>query len=69
MEVEEKNTKGRKSKVQQDKVPQILTAISSPTIRELVNMTNEYNIKREDIVTIIKENGQYILLHYSPSVL
>lgn len=68
MEVEEKNTKGRKPKVQEEKVPQILTALAAPTIRELVTVANKYGIKREDVVTIIKENGQYILLHYSPSV-
>ena len=68
MEVEEKNTRGRKPKAQEEKVPQILTALAAPTIRELVTITNEYGIKREDVVTIIKENGQYILLHYSPSV-
>ena len=68
MEVEEKNTKGRKPKVQEEKVPQILTALAAPTIRELVAIANKYGIKREDIVTIIKENGQYILVHYSPSM-
>ena len=68
MEVEEKNTKGRKPKVQEEKVPQILTALAAPTIRELVAIANKYGIKREDIVTIIKENGQYILVHYSPSI-
>ena len=67
MEVEEK-TKGRKPKVSEEKVPQILTALAAPTIRELVAVANKYGIKREDVVTIIKENGQYILLHYSPSV-
>ena len=68
MEVEEKNTKGRKPKVQEEKVSQILTALAAPTIRELVAIANKYGIKREDIVTIIKENGQYILVHYSPSM-
>ena len=67
MEVEEK-AKGRKPKVQEEKVPQILMALAAPTIRELVAIANKYGIKREDVVTIIKENGQYILLHYSPSV-
>ena len=67
MEVEEK-TKGRKPKVQEEKVPQIFTALAASTIRELVAVANKYGIKREDVVTIIKENGQYILLHYSPSV-
>ena len=68
MEVEEKNTKRRKPKVQEEKVSQILTALAAPTIRELVTLTNKYGINREDVVTIIKENGQYILLHYSPSI-
>lgn len=68
MEVEEKNTKGRKPKVQEEKVSQIFTALAAPTIRELVILTNKYGIKREDVMTIIKENGQYILLYYSPSI-
>lgn len=68
MEVEEKSTKGRKPKVQEEKVSQIFTALAAPTIRELVILTNEYGIKREDVMTIIKENGQYILLYYSPSI-
>ena len=49
-------------------VPKIMTAIAALTIRELVNIANEYGIKREDVVTIIKDNGQYVLIHYSPSI-
>ena len=49
-------------------VPKIMTAIAALTIRELVNITNEYGIKREDVVTIVKDNGQYVLIHYSPSI-
>ena len=49
-------------------VPKIMTAIAALTIRELVNIANEYGIKREDVVTIVKDNGQYVSIHYSPSI-
>ena len=49
-------------------VPKIMTAIAALTIRELVNRANEYGIKREDVITIVKDNGQYVLIHYSPSI-
>lgn len=49
-------------------VPKIMTAIAALTIRELVNIANEYSIKREDVITIVKDNGQYVLIHYSPSI-
>ena len=49
-------------------VPKIMTAIAALTIRELVNTANKYGIKREDVITIVKDNGQYVLIHYSPSI-
>lgn len=49
-------------------VPKIMTAIAALTIRELINIANEYGIKREDVITIVKDNGQYVLIHYSPSI-
>ena len=49
-------------------VPKIMTAIAALTIRELVNIANEYGIKKEDVITIVKDNGQYVLIHYSPSI-
>ena len=76
MEIEEK-TKikeyKRKSDTQikhtkSEEVPKIMTAIAASTIRELVLLSNNYGIKREDIVTIVKDNGQYVLIHYSPSI-
>jgi len=45
-----------------------MTAIAALTIRELVNIANKYGIKREDVITIVKDNGQYVLIHYSPSI-
>ena len=49
-------------------VSKIMTAIAALTIRELVNIANKYGIKREDVITIVKDNGQYVLIHYSPSI-
>ena len=42
----------------------VLTAITSPTIRGIVNITNELAIQKEDIVLITKESNEYILLYY-----
>lgn len=64
MEIQEK----KKTKKETINVPKIMTAIAAPTIRELVTVSNKYSIKREDVVTIIKDNGQFVLIHYSPSV-
>lgn len=42
----------------------VLTAITSPTIRGIVNIANELAIQKEDIVLITKESNEYILLYY-----
>lgn len=39
-------------------------AITSPTIRGIVDIARELNIQREDIVTLNKEDNQYILVYY-----
>ena len=66
MEIQEKSKqKTNKNKAETSK---IMTAIAAPTIRELVTISNKYSIKREDVVTIIKDNGQFVLIYYSPSV-
>ena len=41
-----------------------MTAIAANTIREIVRMANEYQIKRESIVSLLKENGQFVLIFY-----
>ena len=46
------------------KKSQIMTAITDTTIRGIVRTVNEEGIKREDIVTLLKENGQYTLIYY-----
>ena len=66
MEVE--NSKISKTiKVEAKKVKEItpfMTAIAANTIREIVRMANEYQIKRESIVSLLKENGQFVLIFY-----
>lgn len=47
-----------------NKEGKLLHATKSSTIRELVNKTNKLQIPKEDIVTIIQENNQYVLLYY-----
>ena len=43
----------------------IMTAITSSTIRGIIRKANEKNIKKEDIVSLVKEYTQYILIFYS----
>lgn len=42
----------------------ILHALRARTIRELVNKANELKVLREDVITILQENGYYVLLYY-----
>lgn len=46
----------------------LLHALKARTIRELVERTNELQIQREDVITILQENGQYVLLYYYKGV-
>lgn len=46
------------------KVSQIMTALTATTIRGIVNSANEVGIKREDIVSLLKENGQFVLVYF-----
>lgn len=42
----------------------LLHALKSRTIRELVKEANKLQIAREDIISILQENGSYVLLYY-----
>ena len=66
--VKKVNTSQTDKPKEETEVPKIMTAIAALTIRELVNLANKYGIKREDVITIVKDNGQYVLIHYSPSI-
>ena len=54
----------RVNKVDDGSVHQIMTAITDTTIKGIVKTANELSIKREDIVSLLKENGQFVLIYY-----
>ena len=65
MEEIEKNKMVRTKKVSDTEVVhQIMTVMVANTIREIVRTANEEGIKREDIVSLLKENGQFVLVYY-----
>ena len=64
MEEIERVKKARTKAPGDTKVSQIMTALTSTTIRGIVNSANEIGIKREDIVSLLKENGQFILVYF-----
>lgn len=65
MEEIEKSKIVRTKKVPETNVVhQIMTAMAANTIREIVKTANEEEVKREDIVSLLKENGQFVLVYY-----
>lgn len=46
------------------KVSQIMTALTATTIRGIINGANEIGVKREDIVSLLKDNGQFVLVYF-----
>ena len=65
MEEIEKNKMIRTKKSSEtETIHQIMTAIAANTIREITRTANEEGIKREDIVSLLKENGQFVLIYY-----
>lgn len=42
----------------------IMSIITATTLRDLIRQVNESKIKKEDIVTIIKDNSQFLLIYY-----
>lgn len=47
-----------------EEVNQVMTAFTAYTIREIVQISNEEGIKKEDIVSLLKDNGQFILVYF-----
>lgn len=65
MEEIEKSKIVRTKKVSETNVVhQIMAAMAANTIREIVKTVNEEGVKREDIVSLLKENGQFVLVYY-----
>lgn len=42
----------------------VITALTSSTVRGIVDGARELSIQREDIVSLVKEGNQYILIYY-----
>ena len=54
----------RAKKTNGSEVHQIMTALTDTTLRGIVRSANEEGIKREDIVSLLKENGQFVLIYF-----
>lgn len=63
-EIEKRKMVRVKTDSDSKEIHQIMTATVADTIREIVRTANEEGIKREDIVSLLKENGQFVLVYY-----
>ena len=54
----------RIKKTNGSEVHQVMTALTDITIRGIVRSANEEGIKRGDIVSLLKENGQFVLIYF-----
>ena len=65
MEEIEKNKIIKNKKISETSIVQkIMTVFVATTIREIVKSVNEEGIKKEDIVSLFKDKGQFILIYY-----
>lgn len=61
----EKVKKSRAKKSVDTIIPdQAMTAIVSDTIRGIIRLVNEEGIRKENIVSLLKENGQFVLIYF-----
>ena len=54
----------RTKKINSSKDNQVMTVLTGVTIRGIVKAANEEGIKKEDIVSLLKENGQFVLIYF-----
>lgn len=50
--------------VRKDKT-KLMYAIYAPTIRGIVEQANEIGVQREDIVSLLEKEGEYVLTYYA----
>ena len=60
----EKAKTTRTKKADNTEIRQVITALTAPNIRGIVNAANEEGVKREDIVSLVKDNGQFTLVYF-----
>lgn len=51
-------------RVKKDGTHQTMTVFAGNTLREIVNTANKEGIKREDIVSLLRDNGQFWLVYF-----
>lgn len=54
----------RTKKINSSKAHQVMTVLTGVTIRGIVKSANEEGIKKEDIISLLKENGQFVLVYF-----
>ena len=54
----------RTKKINSSNANQIMTVLTGVTIRGIVKAANEEGIKKNDIVSLLKENGQFVLIYF-----
>lgn len=64
MEEIEKAKMIRTKKTNSSEVHQVMTVLTGTTIRGIVRSANEEGIKRENIVSLLKENDQFVLIYF-----
>ena len=64
MEEIEKTKMARAKKTNGSEVHQVMTALTDTTIRGIVRSANKEGIKRENIVSLLKENSQFVLIYF-----
>lgn len=64
MEEIEKVKMTRTKKTNGSEVHQVMTALTDTTIRGIIRLANEEGIKREDIISLLKESGQFVLIYF-----
>ena len=60
----EKAKMTRTKKTNDSEIHQVMTALYNTTLRGIVNDANKEEVKREDVVTLLKENGQFVLIYF-----
>lgn len=56
--------KVKEKQVQIERDSSKMNVFSGNTLREVINYANSYSLRRENIISILKENGQFWLIYY-----
>lgn len=65
MEERKKEETVRTKKSSSSEVRQLMSAITNDTVRGIIRLANEIGIKKDNIVSLLRENGQYVLIYFN----